>query len=67
VGNRITQATLAGTNNYVYDIVNRLIEVDGVSYTWDANGNLLSCFLLIAIPVFHFSLKYMIIDLMLKA
>jgi RHS repeat-associated protein len=42
VGNRITQATLAGTNNYVYDIANRLIEVDGVSYTWDANGNLLS-------------------------
>jgi RHS repeat-associated protein len=42
VGNRITQETLAGTNNYVYDIANRLIEVDGVSYTWDANGNLLS-------------------------
>jgi RHS repeat-associated protein len=42
VGNRITQATLAGMNNYVYDIANRLIEVDGVSYTWDANGNLLN-------------------------
>jgi RHS repeat-associated protein len=42
VGNRITQETLAGTNNYVYDIANRLIEVDGVSYTWDANGNMLS-------------------------
>jgi RHS repeat-associated protein len=27
---------------YVYDIANRLIEVDGVSYTWDANGNLLN-------------------------
>jgi RHS repeat-associated protein len=42
VGNRITQETLAGMNNYVYDIANRLIEVDGVSYTWDANGNLLN-------------------------
>jgi RHS repeat-associated protein len=42
VGNRLTQETLAGTNSYVYDIANRLIEVDGVSYTWDANGNLLN-------------------------
>ncbi len=66
VGNRLAQETLAGTNNYIYDIANRLIEVDGVSYTWDANGNLLSCFFLIAIPVFHFSLEYMIMDIMLK-
>jgi len=42
VGNRLTQETLAGTNNYVYDNANRLTEVDGVSYTWSANGNLLS-------------------------
>jgi RHS repeat-associated protein len=41
VGNRLTQDTLAGTNTYTYDIANRLVEVDGVPYTWDANGNLL--------------------------
>ena len=41
VGNRLTQDTLAGTNTYDYDIANRLIEVDGVSYAWDDNGNLL--------------------------
>ena len=41
VGNRLTQDTLAGTNVYDYDIANRLIEVDGVPYTWDDNGNLL--------------------------
>jgi len=41
VGNRLTQEVLAGTNTYDYDIANRLIEVDGVPYTWDDNGNLL--------------------------
>jgi len=41
VGNRLTQETLAGTNEYAYDIANRLAEVDGVPYAWDANGNLL--------------------------
>ena len=41
VGNRLSQDTLAGTNTYLYDIANRLIEVDGVAYTWDDNGNLL--------------------------
>jgi RHS repeat-associated protein len=41
VGNRLTQDTLAGTNAYDYDIANRLIEVDGVDYAWDDNGNLL--------------------------
>jgi RHS repeat-associated protein len=40
VGNRLTQETPAGTNDYEYDIANRLTEVDGVSYTWDNNGNL---------------------------
>jgi hypothetical protein len=42
VGNRLTQDTLAGSNTYLYDIANRLIEVDGVTLTWDDNGNLLS-------------------------
>jgi YD repeat-containing protein len=42
VGNRLTQDTLAGTNVYIYDIANRLTSVDGVSYSWDDNGNLLS-------------------------
>jgi RHS repeat-associated protein len=42
VGNRLSQDTLAGPNTYGYDIANRLIEVDGVAYTWDANGNLLN-------------------------
>jgi RHS repeat-associated protein len=41
VGNRLMQDTLAGANTYAYDIANRLIEVDGVSYAWDDNGNLL--------------------------
>lgn len=30
------------TVSYRYDAANRLIEVNGVPYTWDANGNLLS-------------------------
>ena len=29
-------------NSYVYDIANRVTSVDGVAYTWDDNGNLLS-------------------------
>ena len=41
-GNRKTQTTLAGTNVYTYDAANRLTEVDGVTYGWDNNGNLLS-------------------------
>ena len=41
VGNRLTQDTPAGTNTYLYDIANRLEEVDGFSYIWDDNGNLL--------------------------
>ena len=42
VGNRLTQETQDGTTTYVYDNANRLTSVDGVQYTWDANGNLLS-------------------------
>ncbi|HKY84470.1 MAG TPA: hypothetical protein VJ160_06545 [Anaerolineales bacterium] len=33
---------MAGTNEYAYDIANRLVEADGVPYDWDANGNLLN-------------------------
>jgi RHS repeat-associated protein len=42
VGNRLEQETHIETNAYVYDDTNRLIEVDGVPYSWDDNGNLLS-------------------------
>ena len=42
VGNRLTQVTEAETNTYTYDIANRLTSVDGVPFTWDANGNLIS-------------------------
>ena len=42
VGNRLTQVTGVGTDTYVYDDANRLIIVDGITHTWDANGNLLS-------------------------
>ncbi|TET34526.1 MAG: RHS repeat-associated core domain-containing protein, partial [Anaerolineales bacterium] len=42
VGNRLTQDTHEGSNTYLYDIANRLIEVDSVVFTWDDNGNLQS-------------------------
>jgi RHS repeat-associated protein len=41
VGNRLTQETHEETNTYAYDITNRLIEVDGVTFIWDDNGNLI--------------------------
>jgi RHS repeat-associated protein len=41
-GNRLTEQTQAGTTSYAYDIANRLTSVNGVTYTWDNNGNLLS-------------------------
>jgi len=41
VGNRLTQETHEGTNLYVYDIANRLIDVDGTTFIWDDNGNLI--------------------------
>jgi hypothetical protein len=41
VGNRELQLTEAYTNTYTYDEANRLTAVDSVTYTWDANGNLL--------------------------
>ena len=46
VGNRLTQTTSLGglvvTTNYMYDDANRLTSVNGVTYTWDDNGNLLN-------------------------
>jgi RHS repeat-associated protein len=46
VGNRLTQdANLAGqpaSTSYTYDSANRLTNVGGVAYAWDANGNLLN-------------------------
>jgi RHS repeat-associated protein len=45
-GNRETQATflsgLLTNTTYDYDNANRLIDVNGVTYAWDNNGNLLS-------------------------
>jgi hypothetical protein len=29
-------------DNYVYDDANRLTSLNGVTYTWDNNGNLLN-------------------------
>ncbi len=40
-GNRLAQTTPGGAANYVYDDANRLQSVNGILYTWDANGNLL--------------------------
>ncbi|MFV2044155.1 MAG: RHS repeat-associated core domain-containing protein [Anaerolineales bacterium] len=42
VGNRLSQSTVAGTNAYAYDAADRLANVDGMAYSWDANGNLIS-------------------------
>jgi RHS repeat-associated protein/CSLREA domain-containing protein len=46
VGNRLTQSTsISGqqsSSSYQYDLANRLINVNGVDYTWDNNGNLLN-------------------------
>ena len=46
VGNRMSEAQSvrgqALTATYTYDEANRLASVNGVNYTWDANGNLLN-------------------------
>ena len=46
VGNRKTQASMVGgllsNDSYNYDNANRLTDVNGVTYTWDDNGNLLN-------------------------
>jgi RHS repeat-associated protein len=33
---------ISSSDAYIYDVANRLASVDGVNYTWDANGNLLN-------------------------
>ena len=42
VGNRLTESNQLAVNSYQYDDANRLTSVNGVTYTWDANGNLLN-------------------------
>jgi len=42
VGNRTVLTDTAGMHTYTYYAANRLTGVDGVSYTWDARGNLRS-------------------------
>jgi YD repeat-containing protein len=42
VGNRLAQIIDGDTTAYLYDAANRLQSVNGVAYTFDANGNLLN-------------------------
>lgn len=43
MGNRLTETTTGNVIlNYTYDNANRLSSVEGVSYSWDNNGNLLN-------------------------
>jgi YD repeat-containing protein len=42
VGNQLEEDTNGWANEYDYDAANRLVEVNGVDYLWDDNGNLLS-------------------------
>ena len=42
VGNRLKQIIDGDTTDYLYDAANRLTSVDGQSYTFDSNGNLLN-------------------------
>jgi RHS repeat-associated protein len=42
VGNRLTEATQLSVTSYQYDDANRLTNVNGVTYLWDDNGNLLN-------------------------
>jgi RHS repeat-associated protein len=41
-GNRLSETTHLGTTTYTHDDANRLADVNGVTYTWDDNSNLLS-------------------------
>ena len=41
-GNRLTQQSHLSNDSYIYDNANRLSNVNGIDYTWDANGNLLN-------------------------
>ncbi|MBI5649759.1 MAG: hypothetical protein HZC40_04815 [Chloroflexi bacterium] len=38
----MTQTANGALTNYAYDNANRLTNVNGQQYTWDANGNLLN-------------------------
>jgi RHS repeat-associated protein len=42
VGNRLAQIINGDTTAYLYDAANRLTSVNGETYTFDANGNLLN-------------------------
>jgi hypothetical protein len=43
VGNREVMTTTGETvTNYLYDDADRLVDVNGMPYSWDNNGNLLS-------------------------
>jgi RHS repeat-associated protein len=42
VGNRLTASDQSSVTSYQYDSANRLASVNGVTYTFDANGNLLN-------------------------
>ena len=47
VGNRlyevnVTNGSVPNDNDYTYNAANSLVDISGTSYTWDANGNLLS-------------------------
>ena len=41
VGNRLSETTAFTNTIYTYDAASRLTSVNGVQYSWDANGNLL--------------------------
>ncbi len=42
VGNRLSQETHLGSESYTYDAADRLTSLDGIPFTWDDNGNLLT-------------------------
>jgi YD repeat-containing protein len=41
-GNRLSEATREGINTYIYDAAHQITQVDGISYSWDENRNLIS-------------------------
>ena len=62
VGNRLTQQIGLVTTNYVYDDANRVQSVNGVTYTWDANGNtstssVQACSMMASTPIPEFTLS----------
>ena len=42
VGNRQTMTDTNGLHSYIYDIADRLLSVDGIAYSYDNNGNMIS-------------------------